>query len=296
MSPTFKPANNTSLHICNSCINMNKNALNQLLQSIFFTLGAIVFLSLRAQAADPTLIEGAREARSLAFMFYNTGDYSGNCTGYYVKVSRSGQAPDIRFATARHCLSFSKNWSLYPYGPAVRKSDQMQPHADKYKRSFSKSNIVIDGIDHFLEAKSVNITSYYERPSEVPPTGSALRILGYPEGIGPKEFSCMLKGYVMRPKQITNYVENGILGYLVCLGANIQAGISGGPILNARGEVVGTMSAKGSSIIALFSPNYLSELQTIKMWKIVDNKFVEDSEQSMCFSADHRLLPLSKCQ
>ena len=288
--------NNTSLHICKSCINMNKNALNQLLQSVFFTLGAIVILSLRAQAAEPALIEGAREARSLAFMYYNDSDYSGNCTGYYVKVSRGSETPDIRFATARHCLSFSKNWSLYPYGPAVRKSDQMQPNADKYKRSFSKSNTVVDGIDHFLEAKSVNITSYYERPSEVPPTGSALRILGYPEGVGPKEFSCMLKGYVMRPKQIANYVENGILGYLVCLGANIQAGISGGPILNARGEVVGTMSAKGSSVIALFSPNYLSGLRTIKMWKIVDNKFVEDSEQTMCFSADHRLLPLSKCQ
>ena len=266
---------------------MNKNALNQVLGSIFFTLGAIMILSLKAQAAD---------SRPLAFMFYNTGEYSGNCTGYYVKLSHGSEAPDIRFAAARHCLSFSKNWSLYPYGPVVRKSDQMRPNADKYKRSFSKSNIVIDGIDHFFEAKSVNINSYYERTSEIPLVGSALRVLGYPEGVGPKEFSCMFKGYVMRPKQISNYVENGILGYLVCLGANIQPGISGGPILNARGEVVGTMSAKGSSVIALFSPNYLTGLQTIKMWKIVDNKFVEDSERSMCFSADHRLLPLSKCQ
>lgn len=276
---------------------MNKNALNQFLQSIFFQIfGVFVVFASAAQAADSALIESASEARSLAFMYYNTGDYSGNCTGYYVKVSRGSQAPDIRFATARHCLSFSKNWSLYPYGPAVRKSDQMQPHADKYKRSFSKSNTVVDGIDHFLENKSVGITSYYERPSEIPPTGSALRVLGYPNGVGPKEFSCMLKGYVMRPKQIANYVENGVLGYLVCLGANIQAGISGGPILNTRGEVVGTMSAKGSSIIALFSPNYLSGLQNLKMWKIVDNKFLEDTEQTMCFSGDHRLLPLSKCQ
>lgn len=272
---------------------MNKYALKQFLQSKFFqALGAILFLTSVAIAAGSAPETESVEARSLAFMYYNDGSYSGNCSGYYVKVGSN----DVRIVTARHCLGFSKNWSIYPYGPTVKSSDQMQPHADKYKRRFSKSNIVIDGIDHFLEAKAVGVSSYFELSSQAPPTGSALKIFGYPLGIGPKEFSCMLKGYVMRPKQIQNQVENGILGYIVCLGANIQPGISGGPVLNARGEVIGTISAKASTVIALFSPNYLAGLQTIKMWKIVDNKFVEDTEQTMCFSRDHRLLPLSKCQ
>lgn len=268
---------------------MNKNALKSILQSKFFhTLGAVLSFASIATGADSS--ESA-ESRALAFMYYNDGSYSGNCSGYYVK-----SGGEVRIVTARHCLGFSKNWSVYPYGPTVRQSDQMQPHADKYKRSFSKSSVIIDGIDHFMDPKAVSVSSYFERPSDVPPTGSALKIFGYPMGVGPKEFSCMLKGYVMRPKQIQDHVENGILGYLVCLGANIQPGISGGPVLNARGEVIGTISAKASTVIALFSPNYLAGLQTIKMWKIVGNKFVEDTEQTMCFSRDHRLLPLSKCQ
>lgn len=259
----------------------------------FLSFGAIL-ITLVTAASPAQAIESAEETRALSYMFYDDATYRGNCSGYYVNVAKHNENPVVRLGTARHCLGFSKSWRVYPYGITVKHSGQ-EPHGDKYSRSYSKSSVVIDGIDHFYDSKSVSMQYYYGLPESDPQPGASLRIFGYPLGVGPKQFSCTLKGYVMRPKQIQNEVENGILAYVVCLGANIQPGISGGPVLNARDEVVGTISAKGSSIIAFYSPNYLVGLQNLKMWKIIDNKFVEDTVQPMCFSADHRLLPLAKC-
>lgn len=260
--------------------------MNSFKSKFFLSIGAIL-LNLSSVSAQ--------ESRALSFMYYNDGSYSGNCSGYYVNVAKNGETPVIRMGTARHCLGFSKSWSVYPYGLSVKHTGDV-PNGDKYGRSYSKSSVLVDGIDHFYDPKAVSMKYYFGLPTSDPQVGASLKIFGYPSGVGPKQFSCTLKGYVMRPKQIQNAVENGILAYVVCLGANIQPGISGGPVLNALNEVVGTISAKGSNVIAFYSPNYLAGLENIKMWKIVDNKFVEDSVQPMCFSADHRLLPLSKCQ
>ncbi len=265
---------------------MNKYALMNTFKSKFFlTIGAILITFATASA---------QESRALSFMYYNDSSYSGNCSGYYVNVAKASEAPVIRMGTARHCLGFSKSWSVYPYGLTVKHTGDV-PNGDKYSRSYSKSSVLVDGIDHFYDPKAVNMKYYFALPETDPQPGASLRIFGYPMGIGPKQFSCMLRGYVMRPKQIQNEVENGILAYVVCLGANIQPGISGGPVLNARNEVVGTISAKGSNVIAFYSPNYLAGLENIKMWKIVGNKFVEDSVQYFCFSKGHRMLPLSSC-
>lgn len=259
--------------------------MNTIKSKFFLSLGAILISFATANA---------QETRALSFMYYNDGSYSGNCSGYYVNVAKNNETPVVRLATARHCLGFSKSWRVYPYGLPAKQTGQ-EPNGDKYNRSYSKSSVIVDGIDHFYDPKAVGMKYYFGLPDSAPQPGAALRIFGYPKGIGPKQFSCSLKGYVIRPKQIQNEVENGILAYVVCLGANIQPGISGGPVLNARSEVVGTISAKGSNVIAFYSPNYLVGLQNLKMWKIVGHKFVEDTVQPMCFSRDHRLLPLSKC-
>lgn len=251
-----------------------------------------------AAGADSDIIEGAQDTKALAFMSYTDGgsDPMGNCTGYFIKVSKENEPSVILLGTARHCLGFSKSWKVYPHGPTVKKSQKMNPKGANYGRYFDKKNTVIDGIDHFYSAldKTEGIP-FFNLATEIPQVGSKLKVMGYPDGVGPKEVSCVLKGYMQRPKQLKGDVEDGIQGYLYCPGAKIVPGISGGPVLNEKGEVVATMSARASDVIALVSPNYLIGKQLLKMWKIEDKKFVEDTEQPMCFGADHRLLPLEKC-
>lgn len=251
-------------------------------------------------AADADIIEGAQDTKALAFMSYTTGgsgsDPMGNCTGYFVKVSKDNEPLVIQLGTARHCLGFSNSWKIHPHGPTVKKNDKLKPRGPRYDRYLDKKNTVIDGIDHLYSAfdKTEGI-SYLNLATEIPQVGSKLKIMGYPEHVGPKEFSCVLRGYVQRLKQLKGDVEQGVYGYLYCPGATIVPGISGGPVLNEKGEVVATMSARASNVIALVSPNYLVGKQLLKMWKFENKKFIEDTEQTMCFSPEHRQLPLEKC-
>ena len=282
----------------------NTSNLPSLLQYMSRYVATLLILltpvSLFAAAADSDIIEGAQDTKALAFMSYTDGSFSsdpiGNCTGYFVKASKDNEANNIRFVTARHCLGFSNSWKIYPNGPTVKKNDKMNPGGVKFDRYFNKKNTVIDGIDHFYSAldKTEGI-SYFNLATEVPQVHSKLKIMGYPDGVGPKEFSCVLKGYLMRPKQLKGDVEEGVQGYLYCPGATVVPGISGGPVLNEKGEVVATMSARASNVIAFVSPNYLVGKQTLKMYKFEKKTIVEDADQTLCFGADHRLLALDKC-
>lgn len=249
---------------------------------------------------DADIIVGAQDTKALIFMSYEVPFEDGArsaCSGYFVKVSKENEPLELRLGTARHCLNFSSSWDVYPNGPTVKVQDEKKPNAASFSQSFKKKDIIIDGIDHFYSpVEKTNGISYFNLATEIPQIGAKLKLMGYPDGIGPKEFVCVFKGYIKRLKQIKGGVEDGILGYVVCPGATVMPGISGGPVLNERGEVVATLSASNKNETAFVSPNYLVGKHKIGLWKInEEKKIVVDKEETMCFGADHRLLPLDQC-
>lgn len=262
---------------------------------IFVFIGVVIYSSqLRAVATE------SKELEIAAYLHYSDTDMSMNCTGFLADFSDLQDQSDVQFVTAKHCKNDVSQWDIYFNArvTGVKSSRVPRPSFFNYSRRVTvKSNSFVntsfDAVFTHIDPQNFSDTLTQTGPKILKlsdgnlAVGDIVRPFGFPWGRGPIYYECKYLGLMVTPTSadLGKYILSGaalcdsaIFPYSEHSASSVIQGMSGGPILNSRSEVVGVISAMAqirlgkNQFVMVFVPMDLKHVSSTAPHRLINPK------------------------